>query len=43
MNTDILPSLVPKLKPIFDYLNNFIEANYLMSLIIDKRRSYVYD
>lgn len=32
MNTDILPSLVPKLKPIFDYLNNFIEANYLMSL-----------
>lgn len=34
MNTDILPNLAPKLKPIFDYLNNFIESNYLMSLII---------
>ncbi len=34
MNTNLLPSLVPKIKPIFDYLNNFIETNYLMILFI---------
>lgn len=34
MNTDILPNLSQELNPIFDHLINFIESNYLISLII---------
>ena len=34
MNTDILPNLAQELNPILDLLINFIESNYLISLII---------
>ena len=34
MNTDILPNLAQELNQIFDHLINFIESNYLISLII---------